>query len=246
MTVGAGVLEGRTALVVGGVRGIGRAITEGLLDAGAAVVATSRDAPPTDLAHHRLGFGSLDVRDPESVRLGIDAAATVLGRLDVVVVVAGISRPGPVDSASPQDWQEVLSTNVIGTALVVRAAVPHLTAAGGGRILTLSSALATRITPGAASYSAAKAAIEAYTRVAAAELAPRGILVNCLAPGFIDAGMGRELAANEVVWQRYAPKLSAGRLGTAEEVAAAAVFLAGPGSAYVGGHVLEVNGGLVW
>jgi 3-oxoacyl-[acyl-carrier protein] reductase len=110
----------------------------------------------------------------------------------------------------------------------------------------VSSAVASRPTVGAAAYCASKAALEVLTKTAALELASRGILVNALAPGYIETGMGARVMADQVLRERYGRQLAAGRLGLGREVADAAVFLASAASSYVNGHVLEVNGGLRW
>ncbi len=123
--------------------------------------------------------------------------------------------------------------------------VAFLPRGGGGRIINMSSAMATRGFPGTAAYCASKAAIEMFTRVSAMELAGRGITVNCLSPGVVDDGMGKALMANPAVWQHLQHKLAMGRPGRADEIARAAVFLASDESSYVNGDVLEVHGGLV-
>lgn len=193
-----------------------------------------------------LAFQQADVRDPESVRTLMRTVYDAYGRLDVLVANAGVSRPGRTADLAPDRWAEVIDTNLNGTFLCAREAVPYLEKDGGARIVTMSSALATRVARGSAAYAASKAGIEMFTRVAAVELAPRGITANCLSPGFIDEGMGRELARDEQLWSHYSSKIAAGRAGGADEVADAAVFLAADGSRYVSGHVLEVNGGLSW
>lgn len=231
-------LTGQVAVVTGGTRGIGRTIAAALAAQGALVVAAARSARPPD--------ERVDVTDPDSVRALFDRVEARLGRVDVVVANAGVSRPGPVAGLAPAAFAEVLSTNVAGTFHTLQAAVPALKRAGGGRILTLSSALATRATPGAGAYSASKAAIEALTRTAAVELAPHGITVNCLSPGIIAEGMGAQLIDNAAVWAKYGPRLASGRPGSGAEVAAVAVFLAGAGAGYVNGSVVDVHGGLDW
>jgi 3-oxoacyl-[acyl-carrier protein] reductase len=241
------LLKDRTAVVTGGARGLGRHIVTALMAEGARVVCAGRspgDGPWPEGA--TPDFREVDVRDAGSVAALMEWAADRLGGIDVVVANAGAARPGPVDRLGGEDWATVFDTNVTGTFHCLRAAVPYLEKSSAGRIITLSSVLATRAAPGASAYCASKAAVEMLTRVAALELAPRGITVNALAPGFVDAGMGRQLAANEAVWSRYEPKLAMGRLGTPDEAARAAVFLAGPDSSYVNGHVLEVSGGLLW
>src|SRR5205085_8910166 len=120
-------------------------------------------------------FHEVDVRDAKSVRDLMAAAAGHFGRVDTVVANAGASAPGPITAADPQEWAEVVHTNLVGTFHCVQAAVPHLERAGDGRVITLSSALATRIAPGSSAYSTSKAGIEMFTRMAAVELAPTGI-----------------------------------------------------------------------
>ncbi|MFF3375337.1 SDR family NAD(P)-dependent oxidoreductase [Streptomyces sp. NPDC002680] len=248
-------LAGKVAVVTGGTRGLGRVVAEAFAKEGCRVVCAGRNpgaAPDRDLAplgasvSGGLGFLPVDVRDAESLRELMRGAYETQGRLDVVVANAGASRPGPAAGLDPAHWTEVVETNLTGTFLTVRAAVPYLERDGGGRVITLSSALATRVAAGSSAYAASKAGIEAFTRVTAVELAPSGITVNCLSPGFIDEGMGRELARNERVWNHYRDKIAAGRAGEGAEVADAALFLAGDDSRYVNGHVLEVNGGLRW
>lgn len=243
-------LAGKVAIVTGGTKGLGRAIAEAYAKEGCRVVCAARDAgsagelPPP--GEGDVAFQRADVRDAESVRLLMRTVYDAYGRLDVLVANAGVSRPGPAAELDPARWAEVIDTNLNGTFLSAREAVPYLEKDGGGRIVTLSSALATRVARGSSAYAASKAGIEMFTRVAAVELAPRGITANCLSPGFIDEGMGRELARNEALWSHFSGKISAGRAGGADEVAAAAVFLAADDSRYVNGHVLEVNGGLSW
>ncbi len=245
-------LKGRTAVVTGGTSGLGRCIARAFVAEGATVVCAARRVPPAREADRfdgypdRVAFHQVDVRDPEAVEDLMRAAADRFGLLDVVVAGAGVSRPGPAATLSTEGWHEVIDTNLTGVFHCVRAAVPHLERSGGGRIITVSSALAVRVAPGASAYCASKAAVEMFTKVCAIELAPKGITVNCLSPGFLDEGIGKALAGNATVWARYRPKLAMGRLGTGDEAASAAVFLAGDDSSYVNGHVLEVNGGLDW
>ncbi|MDW8805240.1 SDR family NAD(P)-dependent oxidoreductase [Streptomyces scabiei] len=243
-------LKGKVAVVTGGTRGLGLRITEALVAEGAQVVAAARGAEGAAESLGHLGdravFQQADVRDAESVRSLLSVTADRFGGVDIVVANAGLSRPGPVTGLSFEHWSEALDTNLNGVFHCVREAVPYLERSDNGRIITLSSALGSRPTRGAASYCSTKAAVEMFTRVVALELAPLGITVNCLSPGFIDEGMGKLLKENEVVWGQYAPKVSLGRMGLGEEVADAAVYLASAAGSYVNGHVLEVNGGLSW
>ncbi|MGW1076466.1 SDR family NAD(P)-dependent oxidoreductase [Streptomyces sp. NPDC002537] len=243
-------LKGRVAVVTGGTKGLGLRITEVFVAAGARVVAAGRDAEQAAGALAPFGeravFQQADVRDAASVRTLMTAAAERFGAIDIVVANAGVSRPGPVAQLSADDWAASVDTNVNGLFHCVQAAVPHLERSEAGRIITLSSALGSRPTRGAAGYCVSKAAVEMFTKVAALELAPKGITVNCLSPGFIDEGMGKLLKRNEAVWRLYEPKVALGRMGRGDEVAGAALYLAADSGSYVNGHVLEVNGGLSW
>lgn len=241
-------LTGRIAIVTGGVHGLGGAIADALADEGAIVIRTTRslreqqnaDSGPSTL--HR----QLDVRDSGAV---IDLVAAVekdFGGIDILVANAGISQPGAIEDLGDETWADVIDTNLSGTFRTVRAVAPVMRRAGSGCIITMSSALGSRPTQMAASYCTSKAAIEMFTKIAAIELGSCGIRVNSLAPGVIDIGMGREMAANQVVWPIYAPKLISGRLGSASEIGNAAVFLASDSGSYINGQVLEISGGLRW
>jgi 3-oxoacyl-[acyl-carrier protein] reductase len=239
-------LKGKAAVVTGGTRGLGRAVASAFLDEGCKVMYAAREPAAEIIGPCEAVFHPVDVRQPDSVRELMNAAVRQFSGLDILVANAGTSRPGRVGALSYDAWAEVIDTNLTGVFTCISAALPHLEQAGDGRIITLSSALAARPAPAAAAYGASKAGLEMLTRVAALETAARGVTINCLSPGFIDEGMGRALAANEQVWPHYQAKLASGRMGTAQEVAAAAVFLASSEACYINGHVLEVNGGLRW
>lgn len=243
-------LAGKVAIVTGGTKGLGHAIAQAYAKEGCRVVCAARhpderhELPP--VGGGDLAFHPVDVRDPDSVDALTRTTYETYGRLDVLVANAGLSRPGPAERLDPADWSDVIATNLNGTFLSVRSAVPYLERSGDGRVITLSSALATRVARGSSAYAASKAGIEMFTKVVAVELAGRPVTVNCLSPGFVDEGMGRQLTANRALWDYYRGKIAAGRPGQGAEVAEAAVFLAAEGSRYVNGHVLEVNGGLSW
>ncbi|MEW2285021.1 SDR family NAD(P)-dependent oxidoreductase [Streptomyces sp. NPDC047841] len=248
-------LEGRTAVITGGTRGLGRAIAEAFLAEGASVVAAARN--PYDIKEladdheGRLLYQYTDVTDERSVDELMTAACEAYGGVDILVNNAGVSRDGKIARLSVADWNTTLATNLTGVFLCTRAVIGPMTtpdkpAGPGGRIINVSSCVAGRAAAGAGAYSASKAAVEMFTRTSAVELASRNIRVNCLSPGYIDEGMGKELAANERAWESYRGRLLSDRLGRPEEVGAAAVFLACGESSYVNGTVVEVNGGLLW
>jgi len=242
-------LKGRVAIITGGTKGLGRRIAEAYLAGGANVVVGSRGKEPAwpviDTDGGNVAFLAVDVRELESVNEMITGAVERFGGLDIIVANAGVTYPGPVSDLEPDQWHETVATNLTGTFHCVRAAIPYLRHSTAGRIITMSSALGSRAAAGASAYCATKAGIEMFTKVAAVELAAEGITVNCLCPGVIDEGMGKRLK-NSPVWEKFAPKLASGRLGRADELADAAIFLASDESSYINGHVLEVNGGLVW
>jgi 3-oxoacyl-[acyl-carrier protein] reductase len=242
-------LRGKVAVVTGGTSGLGRRIAEALLREGAQVMCAARSerdmARITELAGPRAVFQHVDVRDADSVHSLMRCAQEKFGRLDVCVANAGVTRDGPLHLLDPKEWTEVLETNLTGAFHCVQAATPYLQATGGV-LVHVSSALSTRVSPGAAAYSVSKAGLDMLTRAAAVELGPLGIRVNAVAPGFIDEGMGSRLSENDLVWDEYSGRLISGRLGSGDEVGRAVVFLASPDGGYVNGHVLEVNGGLQW
>jgi 3-oxoacyl-[acyl-carrier protein] reductase len=243
-------LANKVAVVTGGTRGLGRAIAEQFLAEGATVVCAARHpydiAEVAERANGRLHYAHVDVTDEPSVRELVASTVAELGQIDVLVANAGVSRDGKIAKLALSDWDVTVRTNLTGVFLCTREVANHMVARGEGRIITVSSCVASKPVPGAAAYGATKAAVEAFTRTAAVELGPKGISVNCLAPGYMDGGMGRQLAAKPQLWRRYQPHLVQDRLGDPEELAAAAVFLASPASSYINGHVLEVNGGLHW
>jgi 3-oxoacyl-[acyl-carrier protein] reductase len=242
-------LVGRTAVITGASRGLGKAIADRYLAEGASVVCGARTpgaVETVDDVGDRLRFHQVDVTEPSSVAELMQYTVDTFGQIDILVSNAGVSRDGRVEKLPPKEWDEMVATNLTGVFLCTREAVPHMNAAGGGRIINLSSSMASRVAIGAAGYCATKAAVEMFTKVCAIELAAKGILVNCLAPGVIDEGMGHELVNNQRVWDVYRKRFALGRPGHAAEVADAAVFLASTESSYVNGHVLEVNGGLLW
>ena len=242
-------LEGKTVVVTGGSRGIGRAIVDVFAGDGAdvtffyrdnaeaadAVVAAARAAGRTVAAER------VDVRDAASCVAAVERIADRTGRIDVLVNNAGIIRDGPLAGFSDEDVAEVLDTNVTGVFNVTRAVVPFMIARRSGRIVNLSSVSGEKGGRGQTNYAASKGAINALTKALAVELAPRKIAVNAVAPGVIDTEMSqavRDLAGDEVK-----ARILLKRYGTALEVAYAVWFLASDYAGYVTGQVLTVDGG---
>lgn len=239
---------GKTALVTGGSRGLGRAIVQQLAGEGARVYAgfvrradaadeTVRGAPAGTVIP--LGF---DVTDAAACEAAVGRIVGEAGRLDLVVHAAGLVRDSLFALSSPEDWDEPLRVNLGGALRVARAAVRPMLAAGGGAIVLVGSVAGLRASPGQAGYAASKGGILALTRTLAAELAPRGIRVNAVFPGLIAAGMAARLDRRIV--DRQLARIPLARLGHAAEVAECVAFLASPAASYVIGQALTVDGGL--
>jgi 3-oxoacyl-[acyl-carrier protein] reductase len=243
-------LAGRVAVVTGGTRGIGQAIAAWMLEHGASVVISGRDADRVDVAVKELtqnGAPAVGVvadagRREDADRL-VEMARERFGRLDVLVNNAGITRDGLVIRMKDEDWDRVLETNLKGAFLMTRAASKAMVRAKtGGRIINIASTAGAMGNAGQANYSAAKAGLIGLTKATARELAHWGILVNAVAPGLIETDMAAALPtdARDALLAQVPLK----RIGTAREVAEMVGFLAGDGAAYVTGQVFHVNGGL--
>ena len=242
-------LAGRTAIVTGGSRGIGRAIVERLAADGMDVTffyagnesAASEVVAAARAAGQAVAADRVDIRDPAACVDAVERVIERRERVDVLVNNAGVIRDNLLVALEPDDVRTVLETNVTGLFNVTRAVAPHMTARRSGRIVNLSSVSATRGGRGQTNYAASKGAIEAFTRALAVELGPRHIRVNAVAPGVIETEMSkdvRELAGDDVL-----KRIVLRRYGRPEEIANAVWFLASDLAAYVTGAVLHVDGG---
>ena len=242
-------LDGQTALVTGGGRGIGKAIALALAEAGAEVVvnyANSAGAADEVVASINAAGGKAyalkaNVSIEEEVDGLIKAVLERSGRLDVLVNNAGITRDGLLMRMKTSDWQAVIDLNLSGVFLCSRAVARPMLKQKSGRIINITSVVGLMGNAGQANYAAAKAGVIGLTKSTAKELASRGITVNAVAPGFIATDMTTDLDADAIL-----KDIPLGQFGTQEQVAGAVRFLAAdPAAAYITGQVLQVDGGMV-
>ncbi|MCZ7563531.1 MAG: SDR family oxidoreductase [Burkholderiales bacterium] len=242
-------LAGKSVIVTGGSRGIGRAVVERFAGDGADVTFFYRDnasaAEEVVAAGRAAGWTvtaeRVDVRDPAACGAAVERVAERCGRIDVLVNNAGVIRDNLLALLSDDDVRTVLETNVGGVFNVTRAVVPHMIARRSGRIVNLSSVAGEKGGRGQTNYAASKGAINAFTRSLAVELASRRITVNCVAPGVIETEMSA--AVREQAPDAVKARILLKRFGTAQEVAHAVWFLASRYADYVTGQVLHVDGG---
>lgn len=236
----------RPVLVTGAARGIGRAIATRLVADGHPVVLLDRNPAVAETADAIGAVGSVvaDVADPAEVRDAVRAAVHRLGGLWGVVNNAGIFDKTPLLELTVAQWDEVMAVNARSVLLVTQAAAPAMIAAGGGRIVNLASMAAKAGTAGEAAYAASKAAVMALTRIAATELGPHGITVNCLCPGYVLTDMGADTRTPEQVAQ-WASQSPLGRCASPEDVAGVAAFLLSDDAGYQTGQALNVSGGML-
>jgi 7-alpha-hydroxysteroid dehydrogenase len=243
-------LDGRVALLAGAGRGIGAASALALGDAGADVAVLARSADQLEAVAEQvraMGRRALavptDANDPEAVAAAVERTVAELGRLDVVVGVVGGSMPQPFWQTSDRDLRNAFEHNVVSGLRLVRVAVPHLLASGGGSVVMVSSAIGHVVGRGYVAYGTAKAALDHAVRLMAADLNPR-IRVNAVAPGAILTEALEVVAANPEIKAAIEAGTPLRRLGEPDDIAAAVLYLASDAASYVTGQVLAVDGGL--
>jgi 3-oxoacyl-[acyl-carrier protein] reductase len=234
-------LEGRTALVTGGSRGIGRAIAAELANAGAQVVVGYRSSTEeAEGVASEIGGKAIqaDVSDPDEAKRLVDEA----GEVDVLVNNAGVTRDGLLVRMPDEDWRNVLDTNLGGTFNTCRAASRGMMKRRSGAIVNISSVVGVHGNPGQTNYAASKAGIIGFTKALARELGSRGVRANVVAPGYISTRLTNELP--EELRQTMLANTPLGRFGESQDIAGAVRFLCSDAAAFVTGEVLLVDGGL--
>ncbi|SET83205.1 3-oxoacyl-[acyl-carrier-protein] reductase [Oceanicella actignis] len=239
-------LTGKRALVTGASGGIGGAIARALHGAGATVGLSGTRVAPLEALAAELGERAHALpcdltKDADLAELP-RRAAEAMGGVDILVNNAGLTRDNLMMRMSDEDWELVLRVNLTAAFKLSRAVLRGMMKARWGRIVNVTSVVGVTGNAGQANYAASKAGLTGMSKSLAQEVASRGITVNCIAPGFIETAMTEVL--NDAVRERTLAAIPAGRMGTPEEIAAAALYLASPEAAYVTGQTLNVNGGM--
>jgi 3-oxoacyl-[acyl-carrier protein] reductase len=239
-------LTGMTALVTGASGGIGASIATALHTQGATVTLSGTRREALDALATKLGdrvhVATADLSDRASVETLVPAAETAMGSIDILVNNAGLTRDGLFMRMKDDDWDKVIAVNLTAGFILSRAVLRGMMKRRHGRIIGITSVVGVTGNPGQGNYAASKAGMIGMSKSLAAEVASRNITVNCIAPGFIETAMTSDL--NDKQKEAILGNVPMGRLGTSEEIAATAVFLASRESAYITGQTMHVNGGM--
>lgn len=239
-------LTGKTALITGAMGGIGRQIAKKMHAQGATVALTDRNKEALEAFKAELGervfVYTADLTDSDSLNTLAKQAEADMGKIDILVNNAGITKDGLAMRMSDSQWQDVLDINLTAGFKLARAVIPGMMKRRYGRVIGMASIVGVMGNAGQANYSASKAGLIAMSKCMAQELAGRGITFNCIAPGFIKTAMTDALS--EDVRAQLLKEVPMGRLGTAEDIANAVVFLASDEAAYITGQTIHVNGGM--
>ena len=246
-------ITGRTALVTGSSRGIGRALATGLAEAGCTVVLNGRDArrleaaraelaERTGAAVHAAGF---DVTDPAAVTDGVARIEREIGAIEILVNNTGAQHRAPFLEFPDADWYRLLDTNVTSAFLVGREVARRMVPRGSGKIVNVASLQSEVVRPGIAPYAATKGALKMLTKGMCADLAPSGIQVNAIGPGYFETELTAALVADPEFSAWVRGRTPAGRWGRVEDLVGALLFLCSPASDFVNGQILYVDGGML-
>lgn len=242
-------IEGKVALVTGATRGIGKAIAENLAAQGAVVIGTATSEKGAGAISEYLAASGnkgtglvLNVADAESVETVLKSVQADYGTIEILINNAGITRDNLMMRMKDDEWNDVLNTNLTSVYRLVKGCLRGMTKARWGRIVSVSSVVASMGNAGQANYAAAKAGMEGFTRALAREVGSRNISVNCVAPGFIDTDMTSGLPEDHKA--NLQAQIPMNRLGKPEEIAAVVGFLCSDAAGYVTGESIQVNGGM--
>jgi gluconate 5-dehydrogenase len=244
-------LEDKVVLITGATRGLGWAMANAMVEAGARIVLCGRDRDmlADRVASLRANGGTarsiaFDVTNRAATEAAVQNAVETEGALDILVNNAAVQHRQPLTELADADWDRVIETNLTSCFVLARAAARHMLARSQGRIINTASIMGPLARPTVSAYVAAKGGLAALTRALAVELGPKGITCNAIAPGFFITDMNKTLVANPDFTAFVEARVPLGRWGEPNEIAGAAVFLASPAASYVNGHVLYVDGGL--